>query len=105
MSLPPWRDEMSDGCSGAPLLSAIPEARACCVRHDARYYVGGTWQDRLSADNDFRDELIATGKVPRWRAEAVYRLVRWFGGPNGRNPHYSWAFGGEVFAYTEGETA
>lgn len=100
-NLPPWRDDMSDGCSGAPLLSANPKARARCVRHDERYYYGGSWQDRLAADQEFRAGLIADG-IARWRADAAYQMVRLFGGPNVRVRRVSWSFGGEVFAYTEG---
>ena len=99
MSLAPWDDAMSDGCSGAPWLSSDPAARACCVRHDARYYVGGSAADRLDADRAFRADLLAAGIV-RWRAEFAYRAVRIFGGPQGRIPRVSWAFGGERFAYT-----
>ena len=100
--LPPWDDSTSDGCTNAPWFSAIPEVLECCKRHDAKYYYGGSWRDRLKADRDFYDEIIATGKIDQVAAEAAFTLIRAFGGPNGRHPKYSWAFGGDVFAYTDG---
>jgi hypothetical protein len=103
MPLPPWDDAMSDGCTGAPFLDVCPEAHACCVRHDERYYYGGSKADRRRADQAFYTCLRAIG-IPLWRAQASYRFIRWFGGPDGRQP-WSWAYGGGVFAYTEAPDA
>jgi len=94
-----WDDAMSDGCTGVPLLNADPAAHACCVRHDERYYYGGTRADRLAADRALYSCLRSHG-IPRWRAWVVYVNVRVFGGPDARAP-WSWAFGGGVFRYTE----
>jgi hypothetical protein len=98
--LAPWHDSMSDGCSGAPLLSALPKACRCCVRHDRAYYYGGSEEDRLTADKAFLACLLAAG-APWWRARGAYQMVRWFGGPDRRVHGVSWAFGGHIFAYTE----
>jgi len=40
-------DFKSDGCSMFPDGSYWE----CCVEHDKAYYVGGSWRERLSADN------------------------------------------------------
>lgn len=99
-ALPPWVDSMSDGCSGPQVMSDIPATRACCVRHDEKYYYGGSAAARLRADRAFYACLRLVG-LPIWRAYIVYYSVRLFGGPKGRKPGVSWAFGGEIFAYTD----
>lgn len=99
-TLPPWDASMSDGCSGAPLLSGIPAARACCVVHDEAYYYGGSATDRLVADVRFRACLMAHG-IPWWRATGALIAIRLFGGPGSKVPRVSWGFGGSVFAYTD----
>jgi len=96
---------MSDGCTGAPWFSKFSTShalRGCCARHDEKYYYGGTWRQRLQADVEFYDEILATGEVTPEEAQDAFNAVRLFGGPNGRHPKYSWAFGGDVFAYTDG---
>ena len=100
ITLPPWDPSLSDGCSWAPLLTAQPKARACCLVHDERYYYGGSRTDRYVADVRFRECLRAAG-VSWWEAWTAFYLIRWNGGPNNRSTYVSWAFGGEVFAYTE----
>jgi hypothetical protein len=102
--LPPWQDAMSDGCSWpggerAALWPVTPEAHRCCVAHDARYYRGGSITDRLRADEGLRACLLAAG-LPRQLADFYFLFVRLGGGPEGRLPGVSWAFGGDVFQYT-----
>jgi hypothetical protein len=91
---------MSDGCSGDPILSADPKARKCCVEHDRKYFLGGSRADREAADTEFRACLVKAG-VPMWRAWYLWLSVRTFGGPSGRQPGVSWAFGDAIFRYTE----
>lgn len=100
MALPPWNDSMSDGCSFAPIADSIPGCHGCCVRHDEAYYYGGSKADRLAADNALKACWIANG-MARWRAEWRYRRVRILGVPWLRIKGVSWAFGGDVFKYTD----
>jgi hypothetical protein len=97
--LPRWRDEWSDGCSFAPIASATA-CRACCVRHDEAYYYGGGKADRRRADEQFLVCLVGRG-MPSALAEVYYRAVRIGGAPRLHIPRVSWAFGGQVFRYTE----
>ncbi len=104
--LPPWDKSLSDGCSvPAPLRPFFPvdkpEVRACCEIHDAAYYSGGTREQRLAADLLFAYNLLATGHVSAETAEKMYAGVRIGGGPSGRIPGVSWAFGGGRFVYDE----
>jgi hypothetical protein len=101
MPLPPWDPSSSDGCSVPEPLKQFfpntPAVRAVCVRHDARYYRGGTREDRLIADAIFLRDLVEAG-VNAETAEKMFTGVRMFGGPSGRQK-YSWAFGGQRFVY------
>ena len=69
---------MSDGCSGVLNLGF----RKVCVRHDHRYYLGGTVDDKSFSD----DKLYLEMKDPRyvnwfWRtvAKAGMARERWAG--------------------------
>lgn len=42
---PPFDLEMSDGCTGVREI-----AQECCALHDAEYWYGRTWRDKLLAD-------------------------------------------------------
>jgi hypothetical protein len=99
VTLPPWNDSMSDGCSG-PVPVGNPKFHARCVRHDERYYYGGSYADRLAADIELLVGWITDGMDPEL-AVMRYRYIRAFGGPIWRRKNVSWAFGGEVFAYTD----
>lgn len=104
--IPLWNDSMSDGCSIPHHLRGFIEIthsmRACCVRHDRRYYYGGSREDRLYADTIFLKELIEVG-VSAALAEEMFMSVRLFGGPEIR-AKFSWAFGGKRFCYDESRT-
>ncbi len=101
--LPAWTDAMSDGCSVPspfrPLFTFTESQRACCVRHDSHYYVGGSVDDRLSADRGLRACEITAGLSPT-DADLMFWAVRAGGGPEGRYS-YSWAFGGKRFVYSD----
>lgn len=101
--LPEWDDSMSDGCS-IPVhlkrfLEETPEMRACCVKHDKKYYYGGTIRDRAIADAEFLIDLLKA-RVNVHVADQMYMAVRAGGHPSqGRS--FSWAFGGKRFKYDE----
>jgi len=54
----------SDGCSAFP--DGTPEANtlwlSCCTAHDLAYWQGGTYQQRLQADNDLQACVAQTGQ-------------------------------------------
>lgn len=63
LTKPKWTPEMSDGCTMWPDW----DYRDICLRHDEKYYYGGTWRQRLSAD---------------WAlAKAVTKRGHWLVGP------------------------
>lgn len=112
-AVPVWVPSMSDGCSALPvgpilvrrrvnhwLFAGQPGATAVCEGHDEDYHYGGSKQDRLASDLRMRVRWEAIG-VKRWKRVVVYRLIRTFGGPRWRTPGVSWAFGGDVFKYTD----
>ncbi len=100
-----WSDSMSDGCSipGGEAHAPIPFTLAqhrCCVRHDALYYPGGSFADRWRADVGLRECLTGAGINPAV-ADLMFAAVRAFGGPEFRVPGVSWAFGNQVFKYSD----
>lgn len=104
--LPPWDPSMSDGCSVPEPLRPFfpcddPAVRACCVIHDSEYYRGGTREQRLLADLMFAYNLLSTGQVSEETVWKMFLGVRAGGGPSGRIPGVSWAFGGNRFVYDE----
>ena len=104
MKLKQWNDNMSDGCSVPEFLRVVlplesPEAIAACRRHDHAYYLGGSKIDRLRADLYFALALLDTDE--REKAELYFAAVRTGGEPAFRQRGVSWAFGGEVFQYSD----
>jgi len=107
-TLPPWEDSMSDGCSipalAKPLFPMTPAQAQGCVPHDQKYYFGGTKEQRLKADAElliwWLDHHMAADQA--W---AGFEAIRLGGGPEGRHPKYSWAYGGKRFVYDSKETA
>lgn len=97
-TLPRWQDPWSDGCSFSPDVNA--RVKAVCTSHDEAYYYGGSAQDRLEADQKFRERLLEAGMWP-WVAYLYYRSVRTSGGPGLRRKGVSWSFGGKYFAYDD----
>ena len=101
--LPPWTDDLSDGCSVPffirPFIRDSPACRECCLEHDQAYYYGGTRIERAAADEKLR--LCLSRHMPIWAADAAYRFTRVFGSPYLRRKGVSWAFGGERFCYDE----
>ena len=96
------------------------KALAACKIHDRAYALGGHRIDRLDADfalqvawNKIANEHTTSSLLPwvqwtYWRervgirawSDTGYAAIRLFGGPGGRMPGVSWAYGNEVFRYT-----
>ena len=88
-------DFRSDGCSLFPDRSLITEEDwcACCFEHDIAYWMGGTREERLAADEAFRDCILEkTGNAEL--AEVMYHGVRAGGSPYFYN-WYRWGYGWE----------
>jgi len=84
----------SDGCSSSP--DGIPvghdprEWAHCCVKHDTRYWAGGTKADKDAADEELKQCIAATGHE---EIAKVYKLfVGRFGGPE-THQNYRWGYG------------
>jgi len=112
-TLPKWDPADSDGCSALPIGSRalrrhintwffrdLPDATVACEAHDEAYYYGGSRQDRLAADGAL-DEGWKQAGVSRAVRALGYRSIRTFGGPRAKTPDVSWAFGGELFQYSD----
>lgn len=87
---------VSDGCSGgmsAAWRCAFGTAtpwEGCCVRHDVRYWAGGTAKERRAAD----DELFLGVRA---RGHPVIAALMWIavraGGVPWRPTGYRWGYG------------
>ena len=62
------------GCSWSPDIAG----GQCCLDHDSAYWVGGTEQDRFTADAELLACLALWG-VPEEMANVYYSAVRRFG--------------------------
>ncbi|MFC3853233.1 hypothetical protein ACFOSD_10350 [Salinispirillum marinum] len=58
------RPFVSDGCSSFPngTLQQNELWLSCCVTHDYAYWQGGTYQERLMADQALEDCVVAVGE-------------------------------------------
>ncbi len=82
-------NEAKAGCGPRTWRRTIPtwHARALCVQHDRRYYIGGTEADREAADYALYDGMRrqAAKEAPLrrvwmlYQAWVFYRFVRWGG--------------------------
>jgi hypothetical protein len=82
----------SDGCSLFP-DGTLRENRlwlSCCVEHDKRYWMGGTWQERLQADRDLRACVARMGRPEI--ADIMLGGVRVGGSPFWPTP-FRWGYG------------
>lgn len=99
--LPDYEFE-TDGCSGGMSdlwrrwFGRPPPWEGCCVRHDVRYWAGGTWLDRLRADWLMLVEVACSKKrlalLILFIAVAMFVAVR-FGGSPYWNTSYRWGYG------------
>lgn len=82
----------SNGCSKAPdsirVFLAQYRLWPACHIHDWRYHCGGTWRDRLHADNELRRNIVllmraqgAPRRLSHFVAWAYWAAVRRHGGP------------------------
>lgn len=79
----------SDGCSVFP----DGDYQYCCVEHDLAYFKGGTWRERLIADNKLFK--CVNGKKDWWHkvvAPMMWAGVRIGGVPFLPTP-FRWGFG------------
>lgn len=96
-AIPTLKDFTSDGCS------LFPEGNAqnpqlwceCCYQHDIAYWRGGTWAERLHADEQLRACIsIKTGDAAL--AQTMFMGVRAGGSPvfpTGYRWGYGWSYG------------
>ncbi len=87
------RPFVSDGCSLFP--DRAPGSKAdwcsCCLVHDLAYWKGGTEEERLQADRQLRDCVVAsTGD--KALAETMLAGVRVGGAPQLQTP-FRWGYG------------
>jgi len=86
-------DFSSDGCSLFPDRSLIDAKDwcECCLEHDVAYWQGGTEAQRLAADEQLRECVLAKTDDPIL-AEAMFNGVRLGGSPYFYN-WYRWGYG------------
>jgi hypothetical protein len=84
----------TDGCSIVPDGTIIDPLkwRNCCVDHDIHYWMGGTRDDRLLADEEFKS-CMELKRSPAW-AIIYYLGVRLNAHP-GTGMSYQWGYGWE----------
>ena len=82
----------SDGCSAFPdgTLEHKQLWLACCTTHDYAYWMGGTYQQRLEADNALKRCVAATGEPEV--AELMLAGVR-VGGTPYLPTRFRWGYG------------
>jgi hypothetical protein len=91
---PILRPFSSDGCSvspdGIPATSASRLWAHCCVRHDVKYWAGGSEQDKIDADNEL-ERCVGQASDPS--IGKIFKLfVAKFGGPMSSQT-YRWGYG------------
>lgn len=97
----------TDGCSLFPDRSAdgSKDWRACCVKHDHRYWRGGPAALRLKADEELR-ACVAQTTGDKGLARVMYTGVRIGGSaywPTSFRWAYGWGYGRFYTPLTEGE--
>jgi hypothetical protein len=92
-----FKDWVFDGASMLPDDQVaehfhIPHLIEIALKHDLKYAYGepGNHDERLSADQDFRQDLLADG-ADRAVAEAMFQSVR-LGGSGVIKTRFSWGF-------------
>jgi len=98
----------SDGCSYFPEGTSENQNLwlECCVQHDYAYWKGGTEEQRLQADEELRDCVVAAGRPDV--AEIMLAGVRVGGSPYLDTSYrwgYGWPFGRDYGPLTEEELA
>ena len=92
-----FKDWIFDGASLLPdnLISKlfhIPHLIEIALKHDLKYAYGelGNEEERLRADQEFKQDLLADGTHP-WVAEVMFKMVR-LGGSEKLKTSFSWGF-------------
>ena len=82
----------SDGCSVFPdgTISDSKKWLKCCVAHDKAYWLGGTYAERLAADNAL--EQCITSVENKQLVAAMWAGVRVGGSPYWFSP-FRWSYG------------
>ncbi len=97
-SLPEFRPFTSDACSLFPQGTLLDEQawQHCCVKHDVAYWVGGTKEERLKADQELKACVEKSGhpyiaRAMKWgvRMGGIRSpfSFRWGYGWKGRRPY------------------
>jgi len=75
---PKWHVGLSDGCSAPWGLRWLFNSKLLkyCHRHDERYHYGGTWSDKLYADDEFYWNIYHSGWWGRRLAGTIYWNIR-----------------------------
>ena len=83
---------VSDGCSRwSEGTRNFPRLwLRCCIIHDRVYWLGGTWKERLKADNDLKECVHKQSNF--LTAFVMYLGVR-FGGDPHYHTSYRWGYG------------
>lgn len=103
----PMQDFSTDGCSLFPDSSLIDSKDwcSCCLAHDLAYWRGGTSEERLKADEEFKGCVqAATGNAAL--ADLMFAGVRVSGGPYFFTSYrwgYGWSFKGRYRALSREE--
>ncbi len=88
----------SDGCSAFPdgTFNHSDKWLNCCIAHDKAYWLGGTYKERLKADDDLETCIASVGD------EKTAKLM-WAGVRVGGSPYwfstFRWSYG---WPYTRG---
>ena len=76
---PTWNDSMSDGCSAPFFLKPLLwRCKKDCLEHDEAYHVGGTWEDKLRADDKLWVGVAKNAIFGEWTANRMYNTIRTF---------------------------
>lgn len=68
-----------DGCTLFPDKLPWADYRRICLLHDIKYWVGGSDEDRLRADLEFKDAIAHTNLLGTPTSYLAYYGVRLFG--------------------------
>ena len=84
---PMWDDMMSDGCTGVlDWLPFVGNMTAACLKHDKAYHYGGTEADKLKADQQLKDDILALGGWMGW----LCARIRYIGVRKFANSAFNW---------------
>ena len=95
-SSPRLRSFTTDGCTMFPNGTSGHKDLwlNCCIKHDYKYWMGGTKAERLQADIELRDCVAASGepKIAQWMLKGVRA-----GGTPYLPTKFRWGYGWRYF--------